>query len=104
MELANPKKSFGSHRRRRPCFGGWTAGLQNVGKVELQTLGEDGAFVFANACPFGELRSASKSSFSFSPESNVRVRPEADGKLRVVEPDLRTQGMRVTNEIYERGG
>lgn len=33
-------------------------------------IGEDGAFVFANACPFGELRSASKSSFSFSPWLN----------------------------------
>lgn len=69
-----------------------------------QDIGEDGAFVFANACPFGELRSASKSSFSFSPESNVRLRTEADGKVRVVEPNLRTQGMRVTREIYERGG
>lgn len=42
-------------------------------------IGEDGAFVSANACPFGELRSASKSSFSFSPESNVRLKTKDGG-------------------------
>lgn len=65
MELAHPKKSFGFPSEAPTMFWWMDRGTTKRREGRTQDIGEDGAFVFANACPFGELRSASKSSFSF---------------------------------------
>jgi hypothetical protein len=84
MELGAPDKVVRFSLEAPTVFWWMDRGTIKRREGRTREFGEDGAFVFANACPFGEFRSAAKSSFSCSLESNVRPRMEAGGKVRVL--------------------
>ena len=75
-------------------------------KAKLRTFGDGGALVLANACPFGEFRSASKSSFFVLPGIERKTRMDADGKVRVLSQTRRRkecEGLLVTTRSMNEG-